>query len=123
MGTRTRTRSGASKNTHEDPTTFVYSVHAAAATRSSFVPRAATGSPPRQHGPSTPGRRRAFVIELMKNVTLSVDKNVLVIRVDLTKDLGLSSTGKTRIIATTAGNAEVPGHEHVELGLNVFKKA
>ena len=56
----------------------------------------------------------------MKNVTLSVDKNVLVIRVDLTKDLGLSSTGKTRIIATTAGNAEVPGHEHVELGLNVF---
>ena len=59
----------------------------------------------------------------MKNVTLSVNKNELVIRVDLTKDLGLSSTGKTRIIATTAGNAEVPGHEHVKLGLNVFKKA
>ena len=47
----------------------------------------------------------------MKNVTLSVDKNVLVIRVDLSKDRGLSSTGKTRIIATTAGNGEVPGHQ------------
>jgi hypothetical protein len=31
--------------------------------------------------------------------------------------------GKTRIIATTAGNAEVPGHEAIKLGLNVFKKA
>ena len=59
----------------------------------------------------------------MKNVTLSVDKKVLVIRVDLTQDFGPSSSGKTRIIATTAGNAEVPGHEDIKLGLNVFKKA
>ena len=58
----------------------------------------------------------------MKNVTISVEKNVLVIRVDLTKDIGPSSTGKTRIIATTAGNADVPGHEDIKLGLNVFQE-
>lgn len=54
---------------------------------------------------------------------LREDEELLVIRVDLTKDLGLSSTGKTRIIATMSGNAEVPGHEDVKLGLNVSKKA
>ena len=58
----------------------------------------------------------------MKNVTIAVEKNELVIRVDLTKDLGLSSTGKTRIISTTAVNADVPGHAGVMLGLNVFKR-
>ena len=59
----------------------------------------------------------------MKNVTIEVHKDELVIRVNLKQDLGPSSTGKTRIIATTAGNAEVPGHEDVRVGLNVFKKA
>jgi hypothetical protein len=71
--------------------------------------------------PGGGGDRGFHLRQSMKNVTLSVDKNELVIRVDLTKDLGLSSTGKTRIIATTAGNAEVPGHEDIKLGLNVFK--
>jgi hypothetical protein len=59
----------------------------------------------------------------MKNVTIETDGDVLTIRVDLSKDLGPSSTGKTRIIATTAGNAEVPGHAGVVVGLNVFRKA
>jgi hypothetical protein len=58
----------------------------------------------------------------MKNVTLSVDKNVLVIRVDLTQDFGPSSSGKTRIVATTAGNAEVPEHDDIKLGLNVYRR-
>ncbi|MBU4491271.1 MAG: hypothetical protein KKD69_02290 [Euryarchaeota archaeon] len=58
----------------------------------------------------------------MKNVEMSVDGNILTIKVDLTKDFGPSSSGKTVIIATTEGNQSVPGKEAVKIGLNVYKK-
>ncbi len=58
----------------------------------------------------------------MKNVEMSVEGNVLTIKVDLTKDFGPSSSGKTVIIATTEGNQSVPGKEVVKVGLNVYKK-
>lgn len=58
----------------------------------------------------------------MKNVEMAVSGNTLTIRVDLTKDFGPSSSGKTIIIASTEGNASVPGREEVKVGLNVYKK-
>lgn len=57
----------------------------------------------------------------MKNVDVSVTGNVLTITVDLSKELGPSSSGKTMIIATTEGNVSIPGREE-KLGVNVYKK-
>jgi len=56
----------------------------------------------------------------MKNVEMSVDKNVLTITVDLTKDFGPSKSGKTIIIASTEGNKGIPGTE-AKIGLNIYK--
>jgi len=60
--------------------------------------------------------------EIMKNVEMSVDGNILTIKVDLTKDFGPSTSGKTIIIASSEGNQSVPGKEAVKIGLNVYKK-
>ncbi len=57
----------------------------------------------------------------MKNVEMSVDGNILTIKVDLTKEFGPSSSGKTIIIASTEGNQSVPGREAVKVGLNIYK--
>ncbi len=58
----------------------------------------------------------------MKNVEMKVDANILTVKVDLTKEFGPSSSGKTIIIASTEGNISVPGHEGLKIGLNVYKK-
>jgi hypothetical protein len=58
----------------------------------------------------------------MKNVELAVDANILTIKVDLTKEFGPSSSGKTIIIASTEGNVSIPGAEDKKIGLNVYKK-
>jgi len=58
----------------------------------------------------------------MKNVELTLDGNILTIKVDLSKEFGPSTSGKTTIIATTEGNKAVPGKEDVKIGLNVYKK-
>ncbi len=47
----------------------------------------------------------------MKNVELKVDGTTLTISVDLSKEFGPSSSGKTTIIATTEGNVSIPGRE------------
>ncbi|MFH1529416.1 MAG: hypothetical protein ABIK09_01635 [Pseudomonadota bacterium] len=57
----------------------------------------------------------------MKNVEMKVEGNILTIQVDLTKEFGASSSGKTIIIASTEGNMAVPGHE-AKIGLNVYRK-
>jgi len=57
----------------------------------------------------------------MKNVHLSVEGNILTITVDLSKDFGPSSSGKTIIIASTEGNVSVPEREE-KVGLNVYRK-
>jgi hypothetical protein len=58
----------------------------------------------------------------MKNVEITVDGNILTIKVDLSKDFGPSSSGKTIIIASTEGNVVIPGHEEAKVGLNVYRK-
>jgi hypothetical protein len=57
----------------------------------------------------------------MKNVQMTVAGNILTITVDLTKEFGPSSSGKTIIVASTEGNITVPEREE-KIGLNVYRK-
>ncbi len=57
----------------------------------------------------------------MKNVELSVEGTMLTIKIDLSKDFGPSSSGKTTIIASTEGNVNLPEREE-KIGLNIYKK-
>jgi hypothetical protein len=57
----------------------------------------------------------------MKNVELTVDGTMLTIKVDLSKEFGPSSSGKTIIIASTEGNVSIPDREE-KIGLNIYKK-
>jgi len=58
----------------------------------------------------------------VKNVDMKVEGNILTIKVDLTKEFGPSSSGKTIIIATTEGNVALEGREEAKVGLNVYRK-
>ncbi|MDE2518331.1 MAG: hypothetical protein O0W93_02790 [Methanocorpusculum sp.] len=58
----------------------------------------------------------------MKNVEMKLEGNILTFKVVLTKEFGVSSSGKSIIIASTEGNqAIVPDHD-VKIGLNVYRK-
>ena len=58
----------------------------------------------------------------MKNVDMKVEGQTLTITVDLSKDFGESSSGKSIIIATTEGNVSLPDREDVKIGLNIYTK-
>ena len=59
----------------------------------------------------------------MQNTEMKVEKNNLIITIDLTKEFGRSKSGKTIIIASTQGNVKVDGPKgEVTVGLNVYKK-
>ena len=57
----------------------------------------------------------------MKNVEMKLEGNILTIKVDLTKEFGPSSSGKTIIIASTEGNVSVADREE-KVGLNVYRR-
>ena len=57
----------------------------------------------------------------MKNVEMSVAGDILTITIDLTKEFGPSSSGKTIIIASTEGNVTIADREE-KVGLNVYRK-
>lgn len=57
----------------------------------------------------------------MENMKMEVEGNTLTITVDLSQDLGLSKSQKTRIIATSRGNAKIPGTD-ATIGLNIYKR-
>ena len=57
----------------------------------------------------------------MKNVEMVVEGNILTIKVDLARDFGPSSSGKTIIIASTEGNVPIPDREE-KVGLNIYRK-
>ena len=57
----------------------------------------------------------------MKNVEMTIQGNILTMKVDLTKEFGPSSSGKTIIIASTEGNVSVPERDE-KVGLNVYRK-
>ena len=54
----------------------------------------------------------------MKNVEMTVEGNILTIKVDLTKDFGPSSSGKTIIIASTEGNVSISDTEEAKVGFH-----
>jgi ABC-type molybdate transport system ATPase subunit len=58
----------------------------------------------------------------MKNVEMKLEGDILTIKVDVTKEFGPSSSGKTIIIASTEGNISIPDKEEVKIGLNVYKR-
>ena len=59
----------------------------------------------------------------MKNCEMTLNGDILTITVDVSKDFGKSSSGKSIIIATTEGNVSIPDKEEIKIGLNVYKKA
>lgn len=59
---------------------------------------------------------------IMKNVEMKVEGNILTITVDLSKEFGLSGSGKNIIIASTEGNQSIPEAEEKKIGLNIYKK-
>lgn len=56
----------------------------------------------------------------MDNCQIEVKGDKLIVTVDLSKRLRPSGTGKTTIVGTTAGNASIPGHPGVKVGVNVY---
>lgn len=58
----------------------------------------------------------------MKNIDMKVNGNILTMTVDLSQEFGLSASGKSKIIASTEGNIEIPGKEEVKIGLNIYRK-
>lgn len=57
----------------------------------------------------------------MKNVEMKVEGTILTIKVDLTKDFGPSTSGKTIIVASTEGNITIPDREE-KIGLNIYRR-
>lgn len=57
----------------------------------------------------------------MRNVDMSVEGNILHIKIDLDAETKVSSSGKSLVIGSTEGNVSVPGKEEVKVGLNVYK--
>lgn len=58
----------------------------------------------------------------MRNVDMSIQSNVLIIKVDLSQQGEVSSSGKSLVLGSTEGNVSVPGREDVKVGLNVYTK-
>jgi hypothetical protein len=58
----------------------------------------------------------------MKNIEMTINGDILTIKVDLSKTFGKSSSGKSTIIASTEGNVSVTGRDEVKIGLNVYTK-
>lgn len=59
----------------------------------------------------------------MKNMEMRREGSKLIIEVDLTKDFGVSKSGKSKIIASSEGNISIPDDEEIKIGLNIYRKA
>lgn len=59
----------------------------------------------------------------MQNVMMTTENNVLVIRIDLSQNLGVSKSGKSLLIASTGGNVSVPASPEIKLGINCYRPA
>lgn len=60
---------------------------------------------------------------LMKNCEMKLNGNILTITVDISKEFGVSSSGKSIIIGSTEGNVSIPEKDDIKIGLNVYRKA
>lgn len=59
----------------------------------------------------------------MKNCEMKVVGNILTITVDISKEFGVSSSGKSIIIGSSEGNVSIPDKEEIKIGINVYRKA
>lgn len=60
---------------------------------------------------------------LGQNIDYSIDPSgMLTIRIDLSERHGVSSSGKSVIVATTSGNKAIDGSGGVVIGLNAYVK-
>ena len=53
---------------------------------------------------------------------MKVNGSILTIEVDLSKRLRQSASGKTTLVATSAGAVKAPSNPEISIGLNVFTK-
>lgn len=60
---------------------------------------------------------------MAKNIEFKVEKDTLVIRVNLKKEFGKSKSGKSVVIATTEGNVTIEGSDGVKAGINIYRSA
>jgi hypothetical protein len=59
-----------------------------------------------------------------ENLKIETKGNSIIITViDFTKEFGLSSSGKSKTVASTRGNLTIEGTNGVVIGLNVYRKA
>lgn len=59
---------------------------------------------------------------MVANMEMERKGDKLVITVDLKQKGRPSGSGKTQLIASSGGNAAVPGSGDFQIGLNVFRK-
>jgi hypothetical protein len=80
------------------------------------------------HSPETPKEGTDMAKETVKfgpevkGVTGSIDGKILTLTVDLSQEHGDSKTGKTTVVATTAGTSRIGGGILVGLNINKSKK-
>ena len=58
----------------------------------------------------------------MPNIVTKIEKNKLIITVDLKETHGLSKSKKTIIIASTNGNVPIDGSDGAIMGINIYRK-
>lgn len=58
----------------------------------------------------------------MKNIEMNVENDILIVKIDLTKEFGESNSGKTIIIASSEGNQNVPDNKGIKIGINCYRK-
>ncbi|MGV9171469.1 MAG: hypothetical protein ACOC44_11180 [Promethearchaeia archaeon] len=59
---------------------------------------------------------------LEKNIEYSINGTMLTVKIDLSKNLGESKSGKSQIIATSRGNKALTGKfSDVKIGINCYR--
>ena len=59
----------------------------------------------------------------MKNIKFKKEGDILTVTIDLSKDLGMSKSQKSRTIATTEGNVSIDDDSDVKIGVNCYRPA
>jgi len=59
---------------------------------------------------------------LGENIKGKTDGKILFLEIDLTKEIGLSGSGKNMKIASSGGNVNIPKTDNYKIGINVYKK-
>ena len=59
---------------------------------------------------------------LGENVKAKTDGKTLYLEIDLSKEIGLSGSGKNMKIASSGGNISIPKTQDYKIGINIYKK-